>query len=103
MSEQFELSPEEKQEQALSEKAFEEAQYKLALAYGEVFRSPAGQFVLKDLRERCNVNNSCVRADERGKTDHPDPNAVLVQEGKRCVYLHINKYIEADNERKQLG
>ncbi len=97
MSDQFELSTEEKVKMAQDEETFRKQEYKLALAYGEVFRSPAGQFVLADLRARCNIDNSVIR----DNIEHPDPNAVLVQAGKQCVYQHINNYLRQDNERRK--
>ena len=68
----------------------------LAYAYYEVFKTGAGQKVIKDLRERCNVHNSCVRGDAK----HPDPYAVMFQEGKRAVYNHIMMNVRHDNERR---
>jgi hypothetical protein len=67
----------------------EEAADRLALAWQEVARTPAGKFVLKDLKSRCNVENSCIAGDAK----HPDPYAVMFQEGKRAVMNHIYLYL----------
>lgn len=74
----------------------EEEQEKLALAYGEVARTGAGQFILKDLAERCNYRNSCIRS-----VNAPDPYAVMFQEGKRAVFNHIMFYVRHDNEKRK--
>ena len=66
-----------------------EAADKLALAWQEVARTGAGKVVLTDLKSRCNIENSCVHGD--GK--HPDPYAVMFQEGKRAVFNHILLYL----------
>jgi hypothetical protein len=73
-----------------------EHQDKLAYAFGEVFRSPAGQFVLKDLRERCNADNCNVR-----NVAHPDTNSVMFECGKNAVYNYIMIYVRHDNERRK--
>lgn len=92
----MEMNPEDRQkiEDATQEK--ERYEEKLSLAYGEVFRSPAGQFCLKDLAQRCNFRNSCIR-----NVHAPDANAVLFQEGKRAVFNHINFYVRHDHERRK--
>lgn len=74
---------------------YEKEQEKLAYMYWELFKTPLGQAALKDLTERCNVNNSCIRGDSK----HPDPYAVMFQEGKRAVYNYITNYIRHWNER----
>lgn len=75
---------------------YEMEQNKLAYMYWFLFKSPVGQAALKDLAERCNVHNSCIRDDSK----HPDPYAVMFQEGKRAVYNHIMNYIRHENERR---
>jgi hypothetical protein len=75
--------------------AYEKEQERLAYMWYEIFKTPVGQAGLADLRERCNVNNSCMRGDAA----HPDPYAVMFQEGKRAVYNHIISYIRHYNER----
>jgi len=79
------------EEQNLVKKEHEE---KLALVYGEVFKTGAGQFVLKDLSERCNFRNSCIR-----NVMAPNANAVLFQEGKRAVFNHIMFYFKNGNQK----
>jgi len=74
----------------------QEENEKLALAYGEIFRSEAGKLVLKDLRSRCNVDNCSVR-----QPNNPDPNSVLFEEGKRAVWNHIMLFLRHDNERRK--
>jgi hypothetical protein len=74
----------------------DEEQEKLALAYGEVARTGAGQFILKDLAQRCNFRNSCIR-----NVNAPNPFAVVFQEGKRAVFNHIMFYVRHDNERRK--
>lgn len=76
-------------------KAYALEQEKLAYMYHETFKSPVGQAALKDLRERCNMDVSCVRGD----VQQPDPYAVMFQEGKRAVFNHIMTYIRQHNER----
>ena len=73
-----------------------EYQDKLALAFGETFRSQAGRFVLSELRDRCNVDSTCIR-----DCKHPDVNAVMFEEGKRAVYNYILFYLRHDNERRK--
>ena len=78
------MDPRDQEACELSAKDRKEHEEKLALAYHEVFKTPAGQFVLKDLSERCNYRNSCIR-----NAQAPDPYAVVFQEGKRAVFNHI--------------
>lgn len=87
-------------EQISQEEAYAKQQAyhdKLGMAYGEVMRSKAGQFMMKDLAERCNVDNSCIHD---GMVKHPDPYAVMFQEGKRCVYNYMISNLRHDNERR---
>lgn len=94
----MEVSPEE---QARQEEAYAKQQEfhdKLGMAWAEIMKSPAGQFCMKDLRERCNVDNSCIHD---GMAKHPDPYAVMFQEGKRCVYNYIVSNIRHDDERRK--
>ena len=95
----LEMSPEDRQKAEEAQKKSDKYHDKLALAYGEIFRSAAGQFCLRDLRERCNVDVSCLHGESAAS--HPDPNAVLFQEGKRAVFNHINTYVRRDNERRK--
>ena len=81
------------EEQAHEKDEFEE---KLALAWGEVAKTAAGKFVLKDLMERCNFRNSCIR-----NVNAPNPYAVVFQEGKRAVFNHVMFYVRHDNERRK--
>lgn len=82
------LSPDELQQKEKAEK--------LALAYGQIFNTPAGKFVLADLRERCNAENCGVR-----NALHPDPYSVMFEAGKNAVYNFIMVYLKADNERRK--
>ena len=68
---------------------------RLSLAWGEIAKTGAGLFVLKDLSERCNFHNSCIR-----NVNAPNANAVLFQEGKRAVFNHIMMYIRRDKEKR---
>jgi hypothetical protein len=69
---------------------------RLALAWGEVAKSPAGQFVLNDLKLICNAENCCVR-----DIVHPDPNSVLFESGKNSIYNYIMIYVRHYNERRK--
>ncbi len=84
----MEMNPEDQLKAEEQAKEREEHEDKLALAYSEVFKGGAGQFVLKDLSERCNFHNSCI-----GNANAPNANAVLFQEGKRAVFNHILFYV----------
>ena len=89
----------EAKDQALAEEAAKEiAEHheKLALAWQWIAKQGAGQFALKDLSERCNTRNSSIR-----NIQHPDPNSVLVEEGKRAVWNYIMTYVRHDNERRK--
>ncbi len=86
----MEMNPEDQLACEESARQKEEQEQKLALAYSEVFKTGAGKFVLKDLSERCNYNNSCIRGDA---VSHPDSYAVMFQEGKRAVFNHILFYV----------
>lgn len=86
----MDMSPEDRQACEDSAREKKEHEEKLALAYNEVFKTGAGKFVLKDLSERCNYNNSCIRGDT---VNRPDPYAVMFQEGKRAVFNHILFYV----------
>lgn len=92
----MEMNPED--QRLAKEQAREREEYheKLSLACREVFKTPAGQFVLKDLSERCNYRNSCIR-----NVNAPNANAVLFQEGKRAVFNHILFYMRHENERRK--
>ena len=90
----MEMNPEDQRQAEEQAREREEEEEKLALAYGEVFKGGAGQFVLKDLAGRCNVHNSCIK-----NASAPNSNAVLFQEGKRAVFNHIIFYVRHDNER----
>ncbi len=92
----LDMSPEDQQIVDEQNQKVEEHHDKLSLAAGEIFRSPAGQFFLKDLAERCNVNNSCVR-----DAKHPDANAVIFECGKKAVYDYIMTYVRRDHERRR--
>ena len=92
----FEMDPEDRAKAEESNRKRSEYQEKLALAYGEIFHSAAGQFCLKDLSERCNYNNSCIR-----NVNAPNATAVVFQEGKRAVFNYIMMYIRHDNERRK--
>ena len=83
----YEVPDESERIKAEARKA-KEYQDKLAYAYGEVFRSGAGRFVLNDLRERCNADNCCVR-----NVAHPDTNSVMFESGKNAVYNYIMIYV----------
>jgi hypothetical protein len=97
----MDISPEDRQlvdiQNEEERQKYEREQNKLSYMYWELFRSPVGQAALKDLSERCNANNSCIRGDSK----HPDPYAVMFQEGKRAVYNHIISYIRHENERRK--
>jgi hypothetical protein len=94
--EQFQLSPEDQLKADEAQEKIDKYHDKLALAYGEIFRSPAGQFALKDLTDRCNGNASCVR-----DAVHPDANAVLFESGKQAVLNYIMIYVRKDNARRK--
>ena len=93
----FNMSEDDRAASEAAARQTKEYHDKLSLAYGEVFKTNAGKFVLNDLKERCNVDNSCVRGD----ATHPDPYAVMFQEGKRAVYNHIMTYVRRDYERRK--
>lgn len=84
----MEMEPEDRQRAEEVSREREEYEEKLALAYGEIFKGGAGQFVLKDLSQRCNFRNSCIQ-----DAQAPNPNAVMFQEGKRAVFNHIMFYV----------
>lgn len=92
----MDMCPEDQQIAEQTAKERKEHEEKLALAYEEVFKSGAGQFVLKDLSERCNFRNSCIRGEN---VNRPDPYAVMFQEGKRAVFNHIMFYYRHDKEQ----
>jgi hypothetical protein len=96
MAVDMDMSPEDRQACEENARKRDEFEDKLALAWGEVARTGAGKFVLKDLSERCNFRNSCIR-----NSTAPNANAVLVQEGKRAVFNHIMFYVRHDNERRK--
>jgi len=90
------MDPEDQLKAEETARIREESEEKLALAWGEVAKTGAGKFVLKDLSERCNFRNSCI-----GNVNAPNANAVIFQEGKRAVFNHIMFYIRHDNERRK--
>ena len=92
----MEMDPEDQRLAEESARAVKEYHEKLALAWGTIARTGAGQFVLKDLSERCNFRNSCIR-----NINAPNANSVLVNEGKRAVFNHIMFYVRHDNERRK--
>jgi len=92
----MEMDPEDQAKAEESARKREEKEDRLALAWGEVARTGAGQFVLNDLSERCNYRNSCVR-----NANAPNPTAVVFQEGKRAVFNHIMMYIRRDKEQRK--
>lgn len=94
------MSPEDQLAVEKQNADYEQEQNKLASAYYYIFKSEAGQIALKDLRERCNVNNSCIY---EGNVKRPDPYAVMFQEGKRAVYNHIMMYIRHEIDHQKLA
>lgn len=92
----MDMSPEDQVKVEEDARKREEFEDRLALAWGEVAKTGAGQFCLKDLSERCNFRNSCVR-----NANAPNPTAVVFQEGKRAVFNHIMFYVRHDNEKRK--
>lgn len=58
--------------------------------YQLTFRSVAGQGVLKDLGKFCRANESCFQ---------DDPRAHAVLEGRREVFLRIQKHLNLPEEQ----
>ena len=92
----MEMNPDDQRKIEEQARKQDEKEERLALAWGEVAKTAAGQFCLKDLMERCNYRNSCIR-----NVNAPNSNAVLFQEGKRAVFNHIMFYVRHDNERRK--
>jgi len=92
----MEMNPEDQAIAEAAAKEVSEHHEKLSLAWKEVAKTGAGKFCLKDLSERCNAKNSSIR-----NIQHPDPNSVLVEEGKRAVFNYILSYLRHDNERRK--
>lgn len=63
---------------------------KRRLSYVRCFNSPAGQDVLLDLAKFCRANESCF---------HADPRAHAVAEGRREVWLRIQKNLNLTDEQ----
>jgi hypothetical protein len=59
-------------------------------AYVKAFLNPYGQEVLEDLARFCRANES---------TFHPDPRAHAVAEGRREVWLRIQKHLQLTDEQ----
>lgn len=92
----MDMNPEDQQQVEKAAREVEEFEDKLASAWGEIAKTGAGQFILKDLAQRCNFRNSCIR-----NINAPNANAVLFQEGKRAVFNHIMFYVRHENERRK--
>lgn len=92
----MDLDPQDRERLEESNRKAEEHYERLELAYNEIFRSTPGRLVLKDLKERCNVDNSCVR-----DIKHPDQLSVLFECGKKAVYDYILIILRAQNERRK--
>jgi len=90
------MHPEDRAQVEATSKKMKEHQEKLALAYGEIFRTKAGKLVLQDLKERCNVDNTTIRTPAK-----PDPYSVLFEEGKRAMWNYMMIYLRHDNERRK--
>lgn len=61
----------------------------LRRAYMRVFGAPAGQAVLRDLEKFCHANETCFAA---------DPRVHAVWEGRREVWLRIQKHLNLTSE-----
>jgi len=59
-------------------------------AYVKTFMGPMGQEVLSDLARFCRANES---------TFHPDPRAHAVAEGRREVFLRIQKHLQLTDDQ----
>lgn len=59
-------------------------------AYQLAFGTPAGQEVLQDLMEFCRANETCF---------HADPRLHAVAEGRREVYLRIQKHLDLTGQQ----
>lgn len=68
---------------------------RLAIAYGHVFRGPAGQIVYKHLSLLCNAEAGVVR-----NINNPDPNSVMFEAGKLAVINWIKYMIKVDDGRR---
>lgn len=60
------------------------------LAYVRTFMNPPGQEVLEDLARFCRANESCF---------HADPRAHAVLEGRREVWLRIQRHLRLTDEQ----
>lgn len=60
------------------------------LAYVRTFTNPPGQEVLEDLARFCRANESCF---------HADPRAHAVLEGRREVWLRIQRHLQLTDEQ----
>jgi len=58
--------------------------------YGHAFLSPAGQGVLQDLATFCRATESCF---------DPDPRVHAVAEGRREVWLRIQRHLNLTSEQ----
>ena len=58
------------------------------LKYKAVFESPVGVDILADLRRVCNADRTTIQT-----SNHIDPYDVLRREGRREVFLYIEKMI----------
>ena len=59
-------------------------------AYCRTFLGPEGEIVLQDLAKFCRANDTCF---------HMDPRAHAVAEGRREVWLRIQKQIKLTDEQ----
>ena len=55
------------------------------VTYRQVFRTPNGERVLKDLAKFCRANST---------TMHPDPRMHALAEGRREVWLHVQQQLQ---------
>lgn len=60
------------------------------LAYVRTFTGPFAEEVLEDLAHFCRANESCF---------HQDPRAHAVAEGRREVWLRIQKHLQLTDEQ----
>ena len=92
----FELIPEDQARVETDAQQLNEETVKLAIAYGHIFRSPAGQVVYKNLMLLCNAEAGVVR-----NINNPDPNSVIFEAGKLAVINWIRYMIRTDDERRR--
>ena len=76
-------------ERALNDKIATMTIEEMSASYKDVFSSPSGKLVLQDLKNRCYVKAPTYTA-----PNSVNPDEVLVREGMRSVYLHIQTLIE---------